>query len=73
MNRDRLIALSDRGLRSEGLGPDPEWAPCSPVVFQRIHARYWGIVAVMIDGETGGYEDLPDWMTEIATEQLELN
>lgn len=73
MDYDQLIALRMKGLRSEGLGPETEWDPVSEEKFQRRHAQFWGIIATMIQGEDGDYDDLPEWMTESAAEQLALN
>lgn len=70
---DRLIALRTLGLRTEGLGPDPEWAPVPEGVFQGRHAKYWAYVSDMIENEPGDYDDLPRWMTEDAAERLEHN
>jgi hypothetical protein len=70
---DRLIALRAVGLRSEGIGPDDEWAPVPDFTFQQRHAGFWGQVSDLIENEPGDYDDLPRWMTEDAAEQLEHN
>ena len=72
-NLDRLISLREVGLRSEGLGPDAEWAPVPEDKFQLRHTRYWGQVSDLIENEPGDYDDLPRWMTEDAALDLELN
>lgn len=73
MDYDRLIALRMQGLRSEGLGPEAEWSPVAEGEFQRRHAQFWAIIAEMICKEDGDYDDLPEWMTETAAQELELN
>lgn len=72
-NLDRLISLREVGLRSEGIGPTEEWSPCPNDVFQRRHDVFWRIVGALLESEEGTYEDLPDYLTETATQQLENN
>lgn len=70
---DLGAGLERLGLRSELLGPEPEWAPLPVGQYQRRHARFWGMVDALIHSEPGGYDDLPQWMTEIAALQLTDN
>jgi hypothetical protein len=72
-NLDRLISLREVGLRSEGIGPTEEWSPCPNDTFQRRHDRFWRIVAALLETEPGGYDDLPEYLTETASEQLADN
>jgi hypothetical protein len=65
--------IEELGLRSEFLGPRAEWSPVSIKTYQRRHGAFWGIVDCMIRSVPGEYEDLPDWMTEIASDQLTDN
>jgi len=62
--------IEEIGLRSEVLGPRQEWSPLPPKAYQRRHAAFWGVVDSMLSSEPGTYEELPDWMTEVATAQL---
>lgn len=66
-------ALEQLGLRSELLGPRMEWAPLPVNQYQRRHARFWGLVDHLIHSEPGEYDDLPNWMTEVATIELTDN
>lgn len=68
---DRSLALYKAGLRSECLGHPLDWDPQPPAEFQRRHNEFWSMVSGMIQAEPGDYEDLPDWMTEVASDQLE--
>lgn len=71
---DRELMLERLGLRSEALGPPEEWAAVDPATFQKRHAQFWSLVAGIIrDEPEENYDDLPDWMTEVGTEQLEAN
>jgi hypothetical protein len=73
-NLDRLIALRDRGMRTEGLGPEQEWHPVSDTEHQIRHNRFWaGVVSPLLADEPGEYDDLPSWMTEDATDLLTKN
>lgn len=73
-NETRLMALwNQEGLRSEGLGPPLEWDAVTPEVFQKRHNGFWVLVAGLIKSEPGEYDDLPQWMTEDAAEQLQSN
>lgn len=67
------LRLEGLGLFTEGLGPQAEWAPVPPRVFQRRHDTFWQVVARMLESEPGEYDDLPDYLTETASEQLEAN
>lgn len=71
---ERLImTLNMVGLRSEGIGPTGEWAPCPAAVYQKRHDMFWSIVAAILEGEPGDYDDLPIYLTECATDQLNDN
>ena len=70
---DRLIFLREVGLRSDGIGPRAEWSPVPENAFQRRHDRFWRTVAGILEDEPGEYDDLPEWMTEDASEQLLIN
>lgn len=72
-NLDGLIFLRKVGLRSDGIGPHEEWSPVPEGAFQRRHDGFWRAVAGMIEDEPGEYEDLPEWMTEEAAEELLIN
>jgi hypothetical protein len=37
------------------------------------HTFFWAIVQAMMNLEPGGYDDLPDWMSEFATDLLMEN
>lgn len=67
------MALYMIGLRSECLGSEVEWDPQPPAEFQQRHHRFWSLVSGMVEDEPGEYSDLPYWMTEDGTEQLESN
>lgn len=73
MHYDRLILLWGVGLRSEGIGPHEEWDPVPPGDHQVRHNTFWKNIAGMISSEPGDYDDLPEWMTETASQQLEAN
>lgn len=70
MDELQLWAL---GLMTLGLGPDLEWSPVHPRTFQRRHDTFWKLVAGVLENEPGDYDDLPEWMTESASEALEAN
>jgi hypothetical protein len=71
---ERLIAvLYAVGLRSEGIGPTDEWSPSPPAVYQKRHDMFWSIVAAILEAEPGDYDDLPIYLTECATDQLNDN
>lgn len=73
---DKLIALSDRGLLSEGLGPEAEWDPVDPERYQHRHNRWWRFVAAVTELEytmEANDDDLPHWMSEEATIELKAN
>ena len=62
--------LDELGLNTEAVGPLAEWSPVPPGPFQRRHAAFWGMVDRMYHDEDGPVENIPDWMSEAATEQL---
>lgn len=70
MNELELWAL---GLMTLGLGPRLEWSPAPPDVHQRRHDTFWRLVAAMFEAEPVDYDDLPEWMTEVASQALETN
>jgi hypothetical protein len=73
---DRLIALSEDGLFSEGLGPEQEWQPVDRERYQHRHNRWWKFVAAVTDREytdEANDADLPHWMSEEATMELKAN
>lgn len=62
------------GVRSQFLGPLVEWILShTSDEFDKTDDPFWGIVEALIKSTPGTYDDLPDWMTETATELLELN
>lgn len=66
--------LLPEGVRSQFLGPLREWiVSSSDAEFDSINDPFWEIVELLLKEQPGGYDDLPDWMTETATELLELN
>jgi hypothetical protein len=68
---DEAQGLVERlGLRTEGLGPVEEWQPVTRSIFQQRHANYWGLVSGLVQDEPGTYDELPEWMTEDASERL---
>jgi hypothetical protein len=70
---DRALQLEGLGLLTEALGPQAEWAPVPPNAYQRRHDTFWRIVAALLESEPGDYDDLPDYMTETGTDQLQAN
>lgn len=64
---DKLIVLSEVGLRSEGIGPMLEWSPVPADLFQRRHDRFWALVSDLLPDDE---EDEPFWMSEDAATQL---
>lgn len=70
MDELQLWAL---GLMTLGLGPHLEWAPAPPSTHQRRHDTFWKIVSGVLSDEPGDYDDLPEWMTETASQALEIN
>lgn len=70
---DRALALYRVGLRSECLGHPLDWDPKPPAEFQKRHSEFWSVVSGTISDEPGDYDDLPEWMTEVATDLLEDN
>ena len=61
------------GLMTLGLGPRLEWAPVPPADHQRRHDTFWKLISRVLENEPGDYDDLPEWMTETASEALEAN
>ena len=57
------------GLTSE-LGPGEEWIIADEDSWSDTYHGFWEIVEKLILGERGSYEELPDWMTETATDAL---
>lgn len=72
-NLDRAVLLHRLGLHTEALGPPEEWQPIPAGPHQRRHSDFWFMVAALIKSEPGDYDDLPEWMTETGSEQLEAN
>ena len=72
-DQDRAIILDGFGLSTNGIGPHAEWSPAPRAVFQLRHNAFWGLVSGIITSEPEDYDDLPDYLTEIASEQLEAN
>jgi hypothetical protein len=70
---DRALQLEGLGLLTEALGPQVEWSPVPPTAFQRRHDMFWRVVAAVLESEPGTYDDLPEYLTESATEQLQAN
>lgn len=70
---ERALRLEGSGLLTEGLGPFAEWAPASPDTYQRRHDDFWRIVTGILIDAVEDYDDLPDYLTEAGTEQLESN
>lgn len=68
-----LMELWARGLMTDGLGPDLEWCPVPIAEHRARHDTFWKLVSALLHDEPGEYDDLPDYMTETATEALELN
>lgn len=76
MDHDKLIAFSEDGLFSGGLGPEAEWDPVDPITFQRRHDEFWRFTGDILQTEytdEGNDEDLPEWMSEEATITLRNN
>lgn len=69
----RALRLEGSGLLTEAIGPVAEWAPVPPDAFQRRHDTFWRIVTGLLTDTDEDYDDLPDYMTEVGTEQLEAN
>lgn len=69
--RERALVLYRSGVWTEAIGPEQEWSPVGIVLFQARHNQFWSLVEGMIRAEPGDYDDLPEWMTESATAQLE--
>lgn len=66
-DEQRLVSLWEAGLRSEGIGPTPEWSPVSADTFQTRHNAFWSAVSgIMPDNE----HDEPYWMTQDASQAL---
>lgn len=70
---DRALRLEGSGLLTEGIGPQAEWSPVPPDVYQRRHDTFWRIVTGLLTDADEDYDDLPDYLTEVGTEQLESN
>lgn len=70
---ERALRLEGSGLLTEGIGPQPEWAAVPPDMFQRRHDTFWRIVTGLLTDAEEDYDDLPDFMTEAGTQQLEAN
>lgn len=64
------------GIESSFLGPPGEWILACPTLWMLSRMAFWDIVSDLMVHEGGrdaDYDDLPDWMTEIATELLKSN
>jgi hypothetical protein len=77
-DNDRLIALWNRGLVSEGIGPEAEWHPVCPDQHQVRHNKFWNALAALLsdgygDDDEAGDDDLPEWMSERALQLLAQN
>lgn len=70
---DRALQLEGLGLLTEALGPQAEWSPVPPAQYQRRHDMFWKVVTGVLQSEPGEYDDLPDYLTETASEQLQAN
>lgn len=69
-----MDALLPEGVRSQFLGPLREWVLShTRKEWDGIHDSFWMLVQELIEDEPGTYEELPDWMTEVAIELLEQN
>lgn len=69
----RALHLEGSGLLTEGLGPQREWKPSPPAEYQQRHDMFWCIVTGILNDADEDYDDLPDYMTEVGTEQLVAN
>lgn len=67
------LELERRGLLTGGIGPHVEWFPMSPDEFQRLHDQFWRFITDLLTNEPADYEQLPSWMTEEGTDQLNAN
>lgn len=67
------LQLEGLGLLTEGIGPIDEWAPVPPEEYQQRHTTFWRVVTDILVSEPADYDDLPDWMTETGTAQLNHN
>jgi hypothetical protein len=67
------LELWTRGLMTSGLGPDDEWCPTPVNDHAVLHDTFWKLVAALLMTEPGEYDDLPDYLTETATQLLEAN
>jgi hypothetical protein len=70
---DQSLTLYRSGVWSEAIGPEQEWLPVNRFLFQVRHNQFWSFVKDIIQAEPGEYDDLPEWMTEAATERLQHN
>lgn len=62
------------GVRSQFLGPLREWVVSSTdAEFDATNDPFWEIVEQLIKTTPGTYDQLPDWMTETATDLLADN
>jgi hypothetical protein len=75
---DKLIALRELGLCTEGLGPAKEWEPVSQDEHYQRHNKYWKAIGPLLtdaygDNPEADDTDLPEWMSERATNALKAN
>lgn len=69
-----MEAMLPEGVRSQFLGPLLEWVLSHDwAEWDQVHDDFWRLVQDLIGDEPGDYDDLPEWMTELATELLESN
>lgn len=63
-----MMALwTERGLITEGLGPEAEWSPVPPDQSQKRHQAFWSTVSGMMPDDE---HDEPYWMSQAATARL---
>lgn len=69
-----MDVLLPEGVRSQFLGPLREWVLShTDAEFDKTNDPFWDLVEQLLKETPGAYEDLPDWMTETATELLAMN